>query len=119
MIMVSIREAADRLGVSQDTIRRRLRAGTLRGEQEETPQGFRWRVEVATSDQEATTNRQEHPQASDTLVAVLQNQIEAQAEELDARRREIQELHVLLQTAQTALTAPKEGIRTAWWRFWK
>jgi len=41
--------------------------------------------------------------------------LQAQGEELDARRREVQELHVLLQTAQAALTAPESR---PWWKIW-
>lgn len=43
---VSIRAAAQRLGVSPDAIRRRLRSGQLRGKQEPTPQGHVWLVDV-------------------------------------------------------------------------
>jgi hypothetical protein len=39
-----IAEAAVRLGVSQDAIRRRLKAGQLEGKRELMPQGFRWLV---------------------------------------------------------------------------
>ena len=43
------------------------------------------------------------------LVSVLQHQVEIQGEELQARRREVQELHVLLQQLQSrALPAPPE-----------
>jgi hypothetical protein len=43
---VSIRDAAQRLGVSPDAIRRRLRSGQLPGKQEPTPQGHVWLVDV-------------------------------------------------------------------------
>jgi hypothetical protein len=43
---VSIRDAAQRLGVSPDAIRRRLRSGQLQGKQEPTPQGHVWLVDV-------------------------------------------------------------------------
>jgi len=43
---VSIKVAADRLGISQDAVRRRLKNGELVGEKETTPQGFVWRVEL-------------------------------------------------------------------------
>jgi hypothetical protein len=43
---VPIREAADRLGVSEDTIRRRLRARKLRGKPVRTPQGFTWQIRL-------------------------------------------------------------------------
>jgi phenylpropionate dioxygenase-like ring-hydroxylating dioxygenase large terminal subunit len=39
-----IAEAAVRLGVSQDAIRRRLKGGQLEGKRELMPQGFRWLV---------------------------------------------------------------------------
>lgn len=41
---LTIREAAEHLGLSDNTIRRRLKDGQLRGEQEENAQGFRWHV---------------------------------------------------------------------------
>jgi len=41
---LTIKAAAARLGVSTDTIRRRIKAGTLTGERESTPQGHRWVV---------------------------------------------------------------------------
>jgi len=109
---VSIGEAARRLGVSTDTIRRRIGKGELTAHQKPTPQGFRWNVELDLNDQPLNG----HDSNLEALVTALQTQVQAQGKELDARRREVQELHVLLQTAQTALTAPE---RRAWWRWWK
>lgn len=43
---VTIREAAARLGISRDTVRRRLTAGELAGEKRDTPQGETWFVEL-------------------------------------------------------------------------
>ena len=40
--------AARHLGLSPQTVKRRLKRGTLRGEQEPTPTGFRWYVVVDT-----------------------------------------------------------------------
>ncbi len=42
--LVSIQEAAARVAVSADTVRRRLKRGELTGEREPTPQGFTWRI---------------------------------------------------------------------------
>jgi excisionase family DNA binding protein len=39
-----IKEAAERLGVSADTVRRRMKKGELVGEKESTPQGYEWRI---------------------------------------------------------------------------
>jgi len=116
---VFIGEAARRLGVSTDTIRRRISKGELLAHREPTPQGYRWEVELQPDDQPVNG----HEGNTDALVTILQAQVQAQAEELDARRREVQEfhrtvqeLHVLLQTAQAALTAPE---RRPWWQWWK
>jgi len=109
---VSVGEAARRLGVSTDTIRRRIGKGELLAHREPTPQGFRWEIELEPNNQPLN----DHEGSTEALVTALQAQVQAQADELDARRREVQELHVLLQTAQAALTAPE---RRSWWRWWK
>lgn len=44
--MVTLREAADRLNVSVDTVRRMLKRGELTGEQRKTKQGMTWFVVV-------------------------------------------------------------------------
>jgi len=109
---VSIGEAAARLGVSTDTIRRRIGRGTLTAHRDPTAQGFRWQVELPDGSQSMDGH---HDNSTlESLVATLQTQVQAQTQELEARRREVQELHVLLQTAQSALTAPK----SPWWRLW-
>jgi predicted site-specific integrase-resolvase len=45
MTRLSIREAAQRLGVAEPTIRRRLRSGLIPGYQEDPPNG-RWWVDL-------------------------------------------------------------------------
>lgn len=49
MDRVTLAEAATRLGVSEQTIRRRLKTGELQGEREVTAQGYRWWVSVPES----------------------------------------------------------------------
>jgi len=56
------------------------------------------------------------PVNKDRLVTTLQAQVQAQAEELDARRREVQELHVLLQSAQAQLPPPPKAQRRRRWQ---
>lgn len=116
MTKASIKEAAERLGVVEATVRRRIHKGELSAVQEETPQGFVWVVELPDGVDEV--------QAESTgdgyreLVEVLRREMDSKDVELEARRREVQELHVLLQQAQAALTAPIENHRS-WWQFWK
>jgi hypothetical protein len=110
---VPIREAAGRLGVSDDTIRRRLRRGELVGEQQPTPQGFTWLVElpeVEPSRRDTSTTPQAPtvpPWERDGEIRRLEEMVAILREELDARRREVQELHILLQRAQAALPPPQ------------
>ena len=51
-------------------------------------------------------------------IEVRDKQLEVKDEQLATKDRQIGELHVLLQQAQAALTAPKENHRS-WWRFWQ
>ena len=126
MATVTIQEAAQHLGVSQDTVRRRIRKEELQATQTPTPQGFRWVVELEDLEEDAQaaptpTHRPdiggaqvEDGQDLRALVDALRSQLESQGEELVARRREVQELHVLLQ--QKALP---EAAGRPWWKFWR
>ena len=123
MAGISIREAAQLQGVAQDTIRRRIRRGELKAHQEPTPQGFRWLVELEEEVAQAEPTQMQgiddaqagEAQVLRELVATLRSQVQGQGEELEARRREVSELHILLQ--QKALPAP-EG-RPWWRRLWQ
>jgi hypothetical protein len=129
-------EAAVILGVSPDTVKRRLQRGDLEGHQEETPQGFRWIIELpddsvpsnhssaAPADARATAGAEETlRELVDVLkdeVSELRQQLQTQAiahgEQLEAKDRQIEQLHVLLQQTQAALPAPKAD--HSWWRRW-
>jgi excisionase family DNA binding protein len=142
MDRVTIAEAAHRLGVSVDTVKRKLRRGELRGYKQPGGRGgFSWLIELGDSSQ---GNTQDNANASmdyasanygevkalreqvvmlQTQVGAQQKQIEQQLtshqEELSAKNRQIEQLHVLLQQAQAALPAPKED-RSSWWqRLWR
>lgn len=117
-MQVTISEAAQRLGVSEHTVRRRVRNGELPGSQVATPQGYTWRVEVPDDSPDPAPKAGDgEVQALRDLIATLQGRMEAQDSELAAKNEQIRELHVLLQQAQAALPAPREDRR--WWRFWE
>jgi excisionase family DNA binding protein len=46
MIELTIKEAAERLGVSADTVRRHLKSGELEGRREPMGSGYRWIVQL-------------------------------------------------------------------------
>ncbi len=125
---VSIQEAATRLGVSVETIRRRVHKGVVKARQVTTPQGFVWMVELPSEESQRETPSGESEQPHE-LVAVLiaqlekkDYQLEIQAtvhqEQLEAKDRQIEQLHVLLQQAQAALPSPRDN-RSWWQRLWR
>jgi hypothetical protein len=145
-MLVTKKEAAELLGVSVDTIERRIKRGELKGHKESRPQGLTWLVEMPQGNGRAVphVDVQGNPPASppqaeprrleelvatlQTQVAVQQKQIEKQGEayqwqleakdkQLEAKDRQIEQLHVLLQQAQAALPVPREN--RSWWRFWE
>ena len=105
---VSIKEAAERIGVSQDTIRRRLKSGELGGEREKTPQGFVWRVELsqeyvgeAAVGEPSTQDGDRHTDgptlvadllaAKDEIIIRLDSEVAYLRDQLDQRSRELAE----------------------------
>jgi hypothetical protein len=119
-------EAAVILGVSPDTVKRRLQRGELKGHQEETPQGFRWIIELpdnsgpsnhssaAPADTPVTAGTEETLRE---LVDVLKDEVSELRQQLEAKDKQIEQLHVLLQQARAALPAPRD--HRSWWRFWQ
>jgi excisionase family DNA binding protein len=144
---ITVAQAAFQLGVSEDTVKRRIRRGELRGKQVSRPQGYVWLVELPTtrhqdagrstdhgSNGASARNTTQHHDAVveenrvDGLVAALQSQVVAQQRQIDnllaahqdelaAKNKQIEQRHVLLQQAQAALPAPREN--RSWWRFWQ
>jgi len=122
MARLSIPEAVHTLGLSQDTIRKRLRSGDLQGQKVKGAGGFRWEVFIDddptvkgvtqdgnhanVTDDGNGGNHGDHGNGDD-LVEILR-------EELTEKNRQISELHRLL--AQTALNAAPGR---PWWQFWR
>ena len=119
MASLTIKEAAERLGISEVTIRRRLRTGQLNGYQESPPTS-KWFIEVSDNVEQGEVNTDDDDDSL-RLVDALRDPIKRQDEviallmhQLEAREREVLELHVLLQQSQTAL--PAAGDNRSWWR---
>jgi Tfp pilus assembly protein FimV len=124
MAWVPVQEAAHVLGVSPDTIKRRMRAGEIPQRQEKTRKGFRWLVEVS-SPEAAPVDAGEHASAdagadapaeagapdSGELEQLRQRVTSLEQdkvllwEQLKVRDREVEELHVLLQRSQESRAA--------------
>ena len=125
MARLSIPEAVHTLGLSQDTIRKRLRSGDLQGQKVKGAGGFRWEVFIdddptvkgVTQDgnHANVTDDGNHSNGADggALVNQMQARIDSLETQLTTRAGEIDQLHRLL--AQTALNAAPGR---PWWRFW-
>jgi hypothetical protein len=141
---VNVFDAARCLGISVDTVRRRIHAGELKARQARQGHNFTWWVDLPddlvileaeasrSSREEAPSTQEPHDngpanvttanvqallESQAALISALQAQVQAQQEELAAKNQQISQLHVLLQQAQAALPAPREG-RSWWWRWW-
>ena len=117
-MQVTLSEAAVRLKMSERTVRRWLHSGKLQGSQLPTDRGFQWLVDIPDDLLEPPEDSSGELEVLRELNSVLKDRLEVADQELEARRREVQELHVLLQQAQAALPAPV-GTRHHWWRFWQ
>ena len=127
---VPIREAAKVLGVSEITVRRRIKANELLALKHKTPQGSRWLVvlEVVLDDNppdQLTPSPPDHPPVpvpetpdqaldrypdTDRLIrsledrlAFAEDQIRFMQTQLHERTRETEQLHILLSQALQAL----------------
>lgn len=126
---VPIRDAAQRLGVSPDTVRRHLKSGEMTGERQKTPQGFIWLVDVPRAPSGAE-DAGELPQPAgrpelseeqaillervaglERLVSELQTDRDAWREQARRADDANRELRILVQQAQAltqALPAPQQ-----------
>jgi hypothetical protein len=131
-------EAAQRMGVSVATVKRRIRRGELKGQREPRPQGFTWMVEMPEVQEQFKTRTMRDtrtPTSTGTTdgsstevrrleetVFLLQSELEATRKEsrhqLDVKDQQIQQLHVLLQQAQAVLPASRNN-RSWWQRWWR
>jgi len=125
MKAVPINDAATILKVSVDTVRRRIKQGELKAHKVASPHGEIYLVEIPdgvvpvpseSPEQDANPTGVETIKSMKKTISVLES-------ELDARRREVQELHVLLQQAQKRLPPSKSEsavnkttVKLPWWR---
>ena len=119
---VPILDAAKVLNVSMDTVRRRIGKGELKARKVPSPHGETYLVEVpddADPPREVPEDKEDNPVA----IEAMRKTISILETELEARRREVQELHVLLQQAQKQLppgntdsSADKAPVKVSWWR---
>ncbi len=129
MPYLGIRDAAEVLGVSQDTIRRRIKAGEIEAHQEPMGSGYRWLVlvpEGAQAEAGVAGDRGPGEAAADALELValrervegLERLVEEISADRDAWRDQARRSQVMAETAQRlaegaqALALPAGGPET-------
>ena len=133
MALLTVPEAAQRLGVSTDTVKRRLKKGELQGHQEPRPQGYTWLVDFPDEPNTPPHNGaglgESVPTAAEVrrleeIVSILQQQLDERHHELERRGQEIERFQILLQQAldpARTLAAPLQPhgqapLHVPWWR---
>jgi multidrug efflux pump subunit AcrA (membrane-fusion protein) len=142
-------EAARLLGVSVDTVERKLKRGEFNGKQDPRPRGWRWLVEVpqdvataetseAPASNPANAPADAHANEAEALrelidtvkdeVAELRRQLQSQAEsyqqQLEAKDQQLEakdkQIEQLHILLQQAQAAlPVPRDNRPWWRFWR
>jgi len=117
----SISDAAKSLGISVDTVRRRISKGELKARKVPSPHGETYLVEIP-DDAAPVSKVPEDKEDNPVAIEAMRKTISILETELEARRREVQELHVLLQQVQKQLPPGKtEGVtdethvKVSWW----
>jgi excisionase family DNA binding protein len=113
---ITIAQAAERLGVSMDTIRRRISKGEIKARKVPSAHGEMYVVELPEDAAPEPAPPREKAENTGEVEALRQT-ISILETELEARRREVQELHVLLQQAQAALPPGRSSsVNNSIWR---
>jgi hypothetical protein len=116
-MQVSIPEASRLLRVSENTVRRRLKNGELKGHHVASVGGFAWIIELPDDLVQDAPESGEMAEMRASM-ARMEAHITSLEGQLQAKDRQIEQLHVLLQQVQAALPAPKESQHSWWHKLW-
>ena len=118
MATVSISEAALRLGISRDTVRKQVKSGKLNGEKVQVPApgGYRWLIDLPDPNQDL-----EYPQKADMgeiaalgeLVRSLRSEIGLLEKQIEVKDQQINVLQTLLQQQSLNLRPPTDVSRNS------
>ncbi len=103
---VPLKEAAERLGVSLDTVKRRMKAGELVGHRKPTAQGFVWHVEVPARSE---AEEREPPAGALLELAISRERLAGMERLLEERAERVAELEASLAAEREAATSEREA----------
>ncbi len=108
--MPTIAEASRQLSVSTDTIRRRIKAGVLEAKKKDG----KWDVTLPDTPPEAAETPVQSFPGLERVIALLQEEIGELRRQLEAREREVGQLHILMGQRQLQDQATRK-----WWAPWR
>ena len=124
MATLTIQAAAHSMGISEITIRRKLRTGQIPDHQEDPP-SRRWWVDIPDDQLSSPNPGNGTPQAVaeeghgfKELIAVLKREVSSLQHHLETREREVRELHVIIQQQTLALPSARVSNKGWWRRMW-
>ena len=111
MPLLSLSQAARRWGVDTDALRREIREGRLRAQQDSSG---RWWVESNDRPTGGASHPSEALERLEGRTADLQAEVAALRAELHARPREVEEPQRV-----SAVRSGSPGVQRRWWEFWR
>tara|TARA_Y100001960_G_C14521217_1_gene751379 strand:- start:23 stop:424 length:402 start_codon:yes stop_codon:yes gene_type:complete len=128
---IKIKQAAEILGVSEKTIRRRIAKGQVQATKGKTPQGFIYLIDI-NDDISPTTQNPEELNTENNASNLPQNildmellkkqfdlkdqQIESQKKQIESQINQIEELYKIIPKLQSDIN--KISDKSRWWKFW-
>ncbi|MBA4078270.1 MAG: hypothetical protein C0508_24800 [Cyanobacteria bacterium PR.023] len=117
---LTIKEAARVLGISQNSVRAKLKSGALSGCKVKGPTGEQWRVELTKVTSDLTKPTKEVTKtiepAQNVEVLRLLEIIEKQNHRLEAASGQIGYLQAQLENSQDTIRLLEDRSRKPWWR---
>lgn len=125
---LTLKEAAERLGVHEQTVRRAVKAGRVPGAHlVEHGKGEQWRVPVASLGAISKQTPAQTAEASEAdqlrqRVADLERQLELQRALADERRHQLDQLHISMRALSAGVRSPDSeqpavaNERKRWWQ---
>lgn len=117
--VLTIKQAAESLQVSPDTVRRRIKTGELKAEKMPGAYGLQWVIradDLAESMQVVNVVPFKHSLTADDLEAMLRKVMQENNDEIRQLRAEVQQLRTELQQQRQIEGPADKGKR--WWKLW-
>ena len=118
--VLTVKEAAEALQVSADTIRRKIKSGDIKAEKLPGPYGVQWCIredDLAESMQVVDVVPVRGSMTADDLEAMLRTVMQEQTAEIKGLRQEIQDLRQEIQEQKVLTT--NDNTEKRWWQFWQ